>query len=128
MKKFTEGELEVMGVLWEHEELSPQEIQEEFPRPIKNATLRSMLRVLLEKGHVTRRKVSHSYRYKAVTPAQGAFEKMVRRMADLFCEGSPATLITRMIEAEELSDEDIRELRRITRMKAEASSRKGRKK
>ena len=53
MARFTEGELEVMQVLWEHGELKPGEIQERFPRGIRNAALRSVLLVLLEKGHVT---------------------------------------------------------------------------
>ena len=50
MARFTEGELEVMQVLWEHGALKPGEIQERFPRGIRNAALRSVLLVLLEKG------------------------------------------------------------------------------
>jgi hypothetical protein len=50
MSKLTAGELEVIKVLWEHGELSPPQLQERFPRPIKNAALRFQLRVLLLHG------------------------------------------------------------------------------
>ena len=34
MPRFTQGELEIMRILWKHGELKPAEIQEHFPRPI----------------------------------------------------------------------------------------------
>ena len=117
MALFTRGELEVMQVLWEHEALKPGEIQEKFPRPIRNAALRSVLLVLLEKGHVTRRKVGKAYYYKARTPRQSTLKKMTRRLAEVFCGGSSAALIAHLIKSEELSEEDIRQLKRIAEMK-----------
>jgi BlaI family transcriptional regulator, penicillinase repressor len=119
MPNFTPAELEVIQVLWEHGSLKPAEIQEKFPRPIKNETLRSALRVLLEKGHVTRRLSGKAYYYEARTPRQGTFKRMSRRLADLFCGGSPAALISQLIQSEKLSPEDIAELQRITALKAE---------
>lgn len=113
MASFTPGELEIMQVLWDHGALSPNQMQERFPRPIHNATLRSVLVVLLEKGHVERRKVGRSYIYKARTPRQGTFQKMVRRISEIFCGGSPATLIAQIIKTEKLSKDDILELRRV---------------
>ena len=114
MKPLTSGELEVMKILWEHGSLKPTEIQERFPRLIKNAALRAALLVLLEKGHVTRKMIGTAYYYKTKTPRQGTFKKMVRHLTNVFCEGSPTTLITQLIQIEKLSDEDIRELQRIT--------------
>ena len=66
MSTFTAGELDVMKILWEHGELKPSQIQGKYPRPIKNAALRFQLKVLLEKGHVARRKIGKAYYYKAV--------------------------------------------------------------
>ena len=56
MSRFTPGELAVMRILWEHGELKPSEIQQHFPEPIKNPALRSYLGILVDKGHVSRRK------------------------------------------------------------------------
>jgi BlaI family transcriptional regulator, penicillinase repressor len=119
MTHFTPGELEVMQVLWEHGSLKPAEIQEKFPRPVQNETLRSALRVLLEKGHITRRKVGKAFYYEALAPKQNAFQRMARRMAETFCGGSPAAMIAQLIKSERLSDQDIAELRRITAQKAQ---------
>ena len=56
MPRFTQGELEVMRILWEHGELKPAEIHARFPRNITNPSLRSYLAILLEKGSVVRRR------------------------------------------------------------------------
>ena len=39
MPRFTPGELKVMRLLWNYGELKPAELQERFPRPIKNSAL-----------------------------------------------------------------------------------------
>ena len=77
-----------------------------------------MLLVLLEKGHVTRRKVGRSYVYEARTPRQKTFRKIVRRLTDVFCGGSPAVLIAQLMKTEKLSKDDIIELQRIATQKA----------
>lgn len=119
MVSFTPGELEIMQVLWDHGALNPNQMQERFPRPINNATLRSVLVVLLEKGHVERHKVGRSYVYHAQTPRKNTFQKMVRRISEIFCGGSPTTLIAQIIKSEKLSKDDILELKRIIGDEAE---------
>jgi len=125
MSKFTPSELEVMQVLWEHGSLKPAEIEERFPRPIKNAALRSLLLVLLEKGHVTRQQKGKAFYYKAKTPRENTFKKMARQMANVFCGGSPAALIAQLIKAEELSADDIRELQEIANRKIKDKPNRG---
>lgn len=130
MASFTTSEANVMKILWEYGELKPSEIQEEYPRAIKNAALRFQLRVLLEKGHITRRKVGKAYYYKAATARQGAFKRMAQRMAEVYCRGSAAGLIAELIKTEKLTKQEIQELQRLAQAKhsAKASSRKGGKK
>ena len=117
MATFTTGELEVMQVLWEHGEMKPADIQKRFPRPIRNAALRSALLVLLEKGHVTRRKEGKAYWYRAATLRKKSFKAMARRMADAFYGGSSAALIAGLIESEQLSQEDIEYLKEVAEAK-----------
>ena len=124
MVRFTEGELEVMQVLWEHGCLKPAQIQERFPRRISNMALCAVLRVLLDKGHVTRRRDGKAYFYQAKTLRRAAMKKMTRKMADLFAGGSPFALIAQMIKSEDLSKEHVEELRRLASEKTgEESSR-----
>ena len=58
MSRFTPGEMRVMQLLWTHGELKPAELQSLYPEPIKNPALRSFLKILVEKGHVTRRSMT----------------------------------------------------------------------
>lgn len=125
MSPFTPGELQVMRVLWAHPGLKPDEILDHLPRPLANAALRSVLRVLLQKGHVTRRKIGRAYHYRPKRPAKTSFKKMARQLSELFCGGSTADLIAHLLKTEKLSEDDIRELQRIAEAQSEGGTRSG---
>ena len=108
--RFTPGELKIMQLLWEHGEQKPAELQRRFPEPIKNSALRSYLTILLEKGHVTRRKSGKAYLYKAKTKQTKAFRAMLDDLVDAFCEGSTRNLLLTLVQHQELSDADLQEL------------------
>lgn len=113
MTDLNDNELEAMRILWERGPSKPSEIQEEFGWSIENATLRSVLRVLVEKGHVSRRKEGKAFIYRARSSQRGVLTSMARLMARAFCGGDPAHLIAQLIRIEKLSDEEIRNLRHI---------------
>jgi predicted transcriptional regulator len=112
MARFTPGELAVMRILWQHGELKPSDIQQRFPEPIKNPALRSYLSILLEKGHVTRRKVGKAYFYRAKTREQTAFRSTLRDLVQAYCDGSTRSLVMHLIRSEQLSEKDLLELKR----------------
>ena len=114
MPHFTKGELEVMRILWEHGELKPAEIQRRFPWKLKNPSLRSYLTILLDKGHVVRRRIGKAYFYKAKTRRDSAFRSMVRDLTRVCCDGSVQVLLCRLIRSEKLSEEDLLELKRLS--------------
>ncbi len=114
MAALNPNELEIMKVLWEHGSLKPSEIQRHLSRPIKNSALRWQLGAMLEKGYVARRKIGKAFYYNAKTPPQSALKRMSQRLADVFCGGSAVALIGQLIESQDnLSEDDIKELRRI---------------
>ena len=128
MAQFTDGELEVMRILWEGGEMKPPEIQAEFPRPIKNPALRSYLTILVEKGHLVRRRMGKAYYYRAKTRKDPTFRSMFRDMVDTFFDGSTEALLCRLIKAEDLSDEELLDLRRLADKDQESGRRRGRRK
>ena len=125
MPQFTPGELEVMRILWAKGPLKPAELLQQLDRPLTNAALRSVLRVLLEKGHLTRRKVGKAYFYRPKRSAQAALKKMSGQLADIFFAGSKTGLIAQLIKSEALSDDDIRELQRIAETKGTSDTSAG---
>ena len=104
--------------IYKHGELKPFEIQEKHRRPIKNTALRFQLKVLLEKGHVVRRKIGKAYYYKALTRRRGALKRMAQHMSDVFCRGSAVGLIAELIKAEKLTQKEIQELSQLTKVRA----------
>lgn len=114
MARFTQGELEIMRILWKHGELKPAEIHSHFPRKITNPSLRSYLAILLEKGHVVRQRVGKAYYYRAKTRRESTFRTMLRELTRVCCDGSVETLLCNLIRAQKLSEADLLELKRIS--------------
>jgi BlaI family transcriptional regulator, penicillinase repressor len=113
MMKLTAGELKVMQILWQHEEMKPSEVQESFHEPIKNAAMRSYLSILVDKGHITRRQVGKAFFYKAKTQQNRAFHSMLKDLVDVFCGGSKKHLLLTLVKSEKLSDEQLAEIKAI---------------
>jgi predicted transcriptional regulator len=120
MRRFTPGELEVMRILWRHGELKPSEIQERFPRPIKNAALRSYLSILVDKGHLLRRRKGKAYYYRPKTKRQSTFGAMLGELVDVFCGGSTEALLCHLIASEKLSEADLLALKRASQASSPA--------
>ena len=114
MPRFTKGELEVMRILWQHGELKPAEIEGWFPWKITNSSLRSYLAILLEKGHLSRRKVGKAFFYRAKTQRESAMRSMLGDLTRICCDGSVEALLCSLIRSEKLSAEDLLELKRLS--------------
>jgi predicted transcriptional regulator len=113
MTRFTPGELQIMRLLWEHGEMKPAQIQKFFSEPIKNPALRSYLAILLDKGHVARRKEGKAFFYKALTRQESAFRSTLRELIDAYCKGSTQALLMNLIRAEKLSETELVDLKRL---------------
>lgn len=111
MQDLNRNELEALRILWEGGRLKPGQIQKQFGWPIENATLRSILRVLVEEGLVTREKVGKAFLYHAKASRRGLLAGMVQRLSQVFAGGSPAALVAQLMEIERLSPNDVAELR-----------------
>ncbi len=115
MTQLTPGELEVMKILWEHDSLKPAEILAKMDRPLSDAALRSVLRVLLHKGQTKRKKTGRAFFYSASKKSEGTFKTMTRRLADAFCRGSSLGLIARLLEEEQFSEEEVEQLQQLAK-------------
>lgn len=113
MSELNKNEMEAMRILWRGEPLKPAAIQEQFGWQIENATLRSVLALLVDKGLVVRDKRGKAFFYRARGSQRGMLSKMAHRMAHVFTGGSTADLIAQLIKNEKLSRTEIDELRRI---------------
>jgi len=84
-------------------------------RDLKEATIRTLLRRLEQKGYLTHQEVGRAYVYKAVEPARSLAARAVRQIIDSFCRGSVEELVSGMVEAKVLSKTDLDDLEEFIR-------------
>jgi len=125
MARFTGAELEVMEILWREGESSATAIEDHIERSITNSSIRSILTILLEKGHLTRRKVGKAFLYTAKTRPESAFTTAYNRLVDAFFRGSTDAFLAHLIEREKLSEKELLNLKRLGER---SPKRKGRRK
>ncbi len=106
--------LHVLQILWDAgRPLKPAEIEENFDWPIENATLRSTLRVLIDRGHVEREKRGKAYLYRPIREKRSALSELFSGLAEVFSGGSKAGLLAQLLQDESLTPAEIRELESI---------------
>jgi predicted transcriptional regulator len=101
------NELEVLRILWERNALKPAEIQDVFSWPIENATLRSILVNLVEKGHLSRSRHGKAFRYDVSVPKATLLEALSRSLARVFSGGSTKELLLQLIETQDIRPSDL---------------------
>ncbi len=117
MNDLNENEREVLRILWQADRLKPAEIQANFAWEIENATLRSILRNLVEKQLATRQKQGKAFVYRAKSRRGTQFSRAMQRMAEIFTSGSKAALILELVRRENLSDAELQALQEIAQQK-----------
>jgi BlaI family penicillinase repressor len=116
-------ELEVMQLVWAHAPITAEMVRERLDRPLKESTVRTVLRRLEEKGFVSHSIEGRTYVFRAVDDRRNVAAKAVRRVADWFCNGSIEEVLMGIVDARMLDKEQLDLLAR----KIEEAKRKGRK-
>lgn len=109
------GELEraIMGLIWEAGELTADQVREELvelDRPLKDSTIRTVLRRLEEKGYVTHTVENRTFRYRYAETPQLVAGRAVQRIIDRFCNGSVEALLVGMVDSEVLDRTELQRL------------------
>ena len=120
-------ERQIMDVVYRRGSATAAEITAELPDPPTSTAVRTMLRILEDKGHLTHEQDGVRYVYRAVVDREQARESVISHVVRTFFDGSAeqamATLIDR--SASELTDA---ELARLAGLIAKARKRQERSK
>ena len=92
-------EHELLAILWKHGEMSAFAVREQVARKLKDATIRTVLRRLEDKGYVTHSVVNGAFIYRASETAETAAASAVQEIAERFCGGSFERVLTGLIDA-----------------------------
>jgi BlaI family penicillinase repressor len=103
-------ELEIMQVLWEGGPATVADVLPKLKAELAYTTVQTMLGVLLRKGKVKRVQEGRAFRYSPIVSRErasgNAVEDLLRRMFG----GSPEALMMSMIEARQISAEELNRL------------------
>ena len=84
-----------------------------MPRhPLKDSSVRTLLRRLVTRGYVSRRVVEGVFVYKAEVSSTRVAARTVKRLIDAFWSGSAEQFLAGMVDEKVLSAEEIQRLAR----------------
>jgi BlaI family transcriptional regulator, penicillinase repressor len=113
--RFTEAELLLMDILWDHGPSTVQVVVEHLPfdRPLAYTTVQTVLNVLHRKRSVRRKLRDRAYHYEAAVSrtlaASTALQDLVRRLF----RGSAEEVVLTMVKSRQLSPQKLSELRKL---------------
>jgi len=111
----TEGELELLGILWERGPATVRELFEAVNarRPVVYTGVLKLLQIMTEKGLVERDERERAHVYRATVSQADTEQRFLRELSDRFFAGSAAQLALRALEMEKASDEELEAIRKL---------------
>ena len=111
----TDGELEILRVLWERGPLALSELCESLrrERDVATTTVATMLRVMLDKGLVKRKPAARGHQWSAAVSQSDTAQSMIGKLVDGVFEGSAQRLVAHLVEGGQLSSKELAELREL---------------
>jgi BlaI family transcriptional regulator, penicillinase repressor len=106
------GELqrEVVQVVWAHAPVTAEAVRERLSRPLKESTVRTVLRRLEEKGYVTHTIDGRTFVYDVAAPRGRVAARAVRRIVDWVCNGSVEEVLVGMVDSKMIDWKQLRML------------------
>jgi BlaI family penicillinase repressor len=116
-------ELAVMQLIWTHGEMTAEAVRENLGRPLKESTIRTVLRRLEEKGFLTHEVEARTFIYRAAEARGKVAAKAVKRIVDWFCNGSVEEVLVGMVDSKMLDQRQLDALsKKIEKARAEKTA------
>ncbi|MGA7107782.1 MAG: BlaI/MecI/CopY family transcriptional regulator [Terracidiphilus sp.] len=106
------GELErsILSIIWRLGKVTAEHVREELDRPLKDSTVRTVLRRLEEKGYVAHSVEDRTFVYHPAESRQRVAGRAAKRIVDWFCEGSVEALLVGMVDSKVLDRAELQRL------------------
>lgn len=115
--KPTEGELEILGVLWELESASVKEVHHKLSayKQTGYTTTLKLLQLMFEKGMVTRTETGRKHIYRSSVDRDKLREQLTNRLIGHLFEGSPVRLALQALQSSyyRANETELGELKKI---------------
>jgi BlaI family penicillinase repressor len=114
-------ERQVLRLVWRFGSVTAEKVRSELDRPLKESTVRTVLRRLEDKGYLSHAVTGRTFVFSAAESRGHAAARAVKRIADWFCEGSVEEVVAGLVDAKVL---DGNELSRLARKVAKAKGKR----
>lgn len=106
--KPTEGEMEILQVLWQKGNCTVREVHEDLDKQNSGyTTTLKLMQIMLEKGLVDRDTSAKTHIYRALVNQEKTQQQMVNKMIDNVFNGSAARLVMQALGNQTTSQEEI---------------------
>ncbi|GAB4112893.1 MAG: BlaI/MecI/CopY family transcriptional regulator [Acidobacteriota bacterium] len=114
-KVLTEGELEIMQVVWDLRQCTVRQVYETLRerKQVAYTTVMTMMKILEQKGHLVRSREHRAYVYRPSQPKSRVIASMVNDFLSRVFGGSAKPLVLGLIQEKKLSSEDLAEITRL---------------
>jgi len=112
----TAHELEMMKIVWRHEgPVTVRDVYEELRerRAIAYTTVMTGMKTLEQKGYLKTSQQERAHLYQPARPRHQVIREMVREFVDRVFNGSARPLLVHMLEDEQLSEADLRDIAKL---------------
>ena len=108
-------EREVLGIVFRFEEATVNQVMDEMPDPPTRAALRSIFRILEDKGHLRHRKDGREFVYRSTQKKDRAGKQALRGVLQTFFDGSLGKAVAAHLTdpGERINEEEAAELEQL---------------
>lgn len=99
-----------MQLVWQQGPVNADAVREMLSRPLKESTVRTVLKRLEEKGYLTHDVEGRTFIYRAAEGRDRVAARAVKRIVDWLCGGSVEDVVVGMVETDMLSPEQLQAL------------------
>jgi len=110
-----ETEMEVLHLVWEFGEATVKDVQEcilEY-RKVAYTTIMTVMKNLADKGYLQYRKEGVTYVYSPAKEPDSVRFNLVKDLIKKVFKGSPKELIQTLVEGEQLTQQEIKEIKQL---------------
>ena len=113
----------VMEIVWQRGSATADAVREALGpgRPLKDSTVRTVLKRLEDKGYVRHTIEGRTYVYSGLEPRQSIAARAVKQILDRFCSGSVEALLVGMVDHDVVDTDELeRMVKRLKEQRAAA--------
>jgi BlaI family penicillinase repressor len=106
------GELErdILLIVWKLGSATAEQAREELGRPLKDSTIRTVLRRLEEKSYLAHTVENRTFIYSPAESRQRVAGRAVKRIVDWFCDGSVEALLVGLVDSKVLDRAELQKM------------------